>query len=540
MKNLCRVMPSALLCLLGLVGLASCKPATSPGPATLPTAALDLMNLDITALQQRMAGGQLTSRQLTQAYLDRIAQLDDEGPRLNAVLALNPDALVLADQRDAERKAGAIRGPLHGIPVLLKDNIDTGDRQDTTAGSLALAGHPAASDAFLVTRLREAGAIILGKTNLSEWANFRSTRSSSGWSAAGGQTRNPHVLDRSPCGSSSGSGVAVAIGFAAAAVGTETDGSIVCPASLNGIVGFKPTVGLVSRSGIVPISHSQDTAGPMARSVRDAALLLDVMAGTDPQDAATTTNPPGQRSGFAQALGGATLRGQRIGIVRAIGGADNRGQAVLDAAVATLRAQGAVVVDPVSLPPDSDYGKDELTVLSWEFKQDLNAYLAQRKHPQVQSLQGLIDWNIAHAQQELPWFGQELLLSSQALGDKDGAAYEQARERARRKAGALGIDATLRRHDLVALVALTQSPAWAIDLVNGDNFASGFGASTPAAVAGYPHATVPGGFVHGLPVGVSFFAGAWQDARVLALAHAFEQVHSARQVPALRPSLALP
>ena len=494
------------------------------------------MNLDITALQQRMTDGSLSSHQLTQAYLDRIAQLDDAGPHLNAVMTINPDALTIADALDAERKACAVRGPLHGIPVLLKDNLDTGDKQDTTAGSLALAGHPASQDAFLVARLRAAGAVILGKTNLSEWANFRSTRSSSGWSGAGGQTRNPHVLDRSPCGSSSGSGTAVAIGFAAVAVGTETDGSVVCPASVNGIVGFKPTVGLVSRSGIVPISHSQDTAGPMARSVRDAALLLDVLAGSDAKDAATA-GADSHRSGFADALQSASLKGQRIGIVRSIGGTDNRGQAILDAAVATLRAQGAVVIDPVTLPPDSSYGKEELNVLTFEFKHDLNAYLQARQHPQLPSLAALIDWNKAHAAQELQWFGQELLVSSEAVSDADRSAYEKARARSKQLAGAEGIDATLKRHQLAALVSLTQSPAWTIDLLNGDGGSSSFSSATPAAVAGYPHATVPAGFVQGLPVGVSFFAGAWQDAQVLALAHAFEQAHQARKAPALQPTL---
>ena len=537
MKIYNRVIPSALIAVLAVTTMAGCKPTTSaPAIPAAATPALDLMNLDISALQQRMSNGTLSSHQLTQAYLDRIAQLDDAGPHLNAVMTLNPDALTIADAMDAERKAGTLRGPLHGIAVLLKDNIDTGDSQDTTAGSLALAGHPASQDAPIVARLRAAGAVILGKTNLSEWANFRSTRSSSGWSGAGGQTHNPHVLDRSPCGSSSGSGAAVAIGFAAVAVGTETDGSIVCPASVNGIVGFKPTVGLVSRTGIVPISHSQDTAGPMARSVRDAALLLDVLAGSDAKDAATAA-ADSHSTGFADALQSASLKGQRIGIVRSIGGADNRGQAILNAAIATLRAQGAVVIDPVTLPPDSTYGKDELTVLTWEFKHDLNAYLQARQHPQLPSLAALIDWNQAHAAQELQWFGQEILVSAQVLSDKDRAAYEKARARSKQIAGAQGIDATLRRHQLAAMVSLTQSPAWSIDLVNGDNGSSGFSSSTPAAVAGYPHATVPAGFVQGLPMGVSFFASAWQDAQVLALAHAFEQAHQARKAPALQPTL---
>jgi len=469
-------------------------------------------------------------------FQSRIARLSMSGLSINAVREVSGRAMEEARLADAAIAADQAHGPLHGIPVLLKDNIDTGDSQDTTAGSLALAGHPASQDAPIVARLRAAGAVILGKTNLSEWANFRSTRSSSGWSGAGGQTHNPHVLDHSPCGSSSGSGAAVAIGFAAVAVGTETDGSIVCPASVNGIVGFKPTVGLVSRTGIVPISHSQDTAGPMARSVRDAALLLDALAGSDAKDAATAA-ADSHGTGFADALQSASLKGKRIGIVRSIGGNDNRGQVILNAAIATLRAQGAIVIDPVTLPPDSAYGNDELTVLTWEFKHDLNAYLQARQHPQLPSLVALIDWNQAHAAQELQWFGQEILVSAQAVSDKDRGGYEKARARSKQIAGAQGIDATLSRHQLSALVSLTQSPAWTIDLVNGDNGSSGFSSSTPAAVAGYPHATVPAGFVQGLPVGVSFFASAWQDVQVLALAHAFEQAHQARKAPALQPTL---
>ena len=534
--------PARLLLSLALstLTLAACSPRpASPPPAAAAAPAADYSQLDITELQQRMADGSLSAHQLTQWYLDRIAALDKAGPQLNAVLTVNPDALAIADALDAERKAGHLRGPLHGIPVLLKDNIDTGDQQPTTAGSLALAGQPAPRDAQIVKRLREAGAVILGKTNLSEWANFRSTRSSSGWSGAGGQTRNPHVLDRSPCGSSSGSGAAIAASLAAVAVGTETDGSIVCPSSQNGIVGFKPTLGLVSRSGIVPLAHSQDTAGPMARSVADAALLLDVLAGDDSADTITTSAAAraAQRSGFATALQHTSLKGVRLGVVRSIGGQDDRGQAVLDAVVATLRAQGAEVIDPVELPHDGDYGKDELRVLVWEFRHDLDSYLAARAHPGAGSMAEIIAFNQSHAERELQWFGQEFMLQAQALQPKQKADYEASLARSKRLAGRDGIDAALQRHHLDALVSLTQNPSWVIDLVDGDNGSNGFASSTSAAVAGYPHATVPAGFVHGLPMGVSFIGTAWQDAKILALAQAFERAQQARRAPALLPTI---
>jgi amidase len=508
-------------------------PAANSPPAV---AALDLSEMDIQTLQQRMQDGSLTSRRITQWYLERIAEFDDAGPTLNAVIATNPDALAIADALDAERRAGKLRGPLHGIPILLKDNIDTGDRQLTTAGSLARSAAPAPHDAEITRRLREAGAVILGKTNLSEWANFRSNRSSSGWSAVGGQTRNPYVLDRTPCGSSSGSGVAVSANLAAAAVGTETDGSVVCPASINGIVGFKPTVGLVSRRGIVPIAHSQDTAGPMTRTVADAALLLSVMAGSDAADPSTAESDA-RRADYAALLEQGSLRGRRLGILRSVGGADDRGRPLLDAVVATLREQGAELIDPVELRPDADYSADESTVLLYEFKADLDSYLQQRGLPAMNSLADVIAFNEREAPRELRWFGQELMLDAQRKGGLDAAEYRAARKRAKRLAGPQGIDAVLKKHKLDALVALTVSPAGPIDLVNGDNWGSSFGSSTPAAVAGYPSVTVPAGFVHGLPVGVSFFAGAWADAQVLALAHAFEQAHAARRPPTFLPTL---
>ena len=507
----------------------------APAPARPSEPVLDLSEFDITRLQQEMGSGALSSRQITQWSLNRIAAIDDAGPMLNAVIATNPDALAIADERDAERRAGRVRGPLHGIPVLLKDNIDTGDRQPTTAGSLALAGAPAAQDAEITRRLRDAGAIILGKTNLSEWANIRSTHSSSGWSAVGGMTRNPHVLDRTACGSSSGSGVAVAAGFVVAAIGTETDGSIVCPASVNGIVGFKPTVGLVSRRGIVPIAHSQDTAGPMTRSVADAAILLDAIAGTDAGDSATA-EADSRRNGFHASLDAASLRDRRFGVVRNHGGGDGASKDVLDAVIATLRAEGAQIVDPVVLPA-ADQFADELTVLLYELKADLGVYLRARGADSMSSLADVIAFNERESATEMPWFGQELFIEAQAKGSLDSAEYRSKLARIRRLARAEGIDKAMAMHRLDALVAISSGPAWVIDLVHGDNW-NVPSSTTPAAVAGYPSISVPAGFQHGLPVGVSFFAGAWQDARVLAIAHAFEQAHRARRPPAFLPSIA--
>ena len=499
-------------------------------------APFDLEETTIVDLQRDMATGKRTARSITEQYLERIESLDHRGPALHHMLDLNPDALEIADSLDRERAARRLRGPLHGIPILLKDNIDTGDRMTTTAGSLALEGSIAPRDAFIVRQLRGAGAIVLGKTNLSEWANYRSNRSSSGWSAVGGQTRNPYVLDRSPCGSSAGSGVAIAANLAAAAIGTETDGSIVCPASINGIVGFKPTLGLVSRQGIVPIAHSQDTAGPMTRTVADAALLLDVIAGTDNNDDATIT-ADAKRVRYRAALEHVSLQGRRIGIIRSIGGDDDRGKPILEAAIATLRAQGADVVDPVELPNSGEYGRDENTVLAYEFKTDLGRYLQQRGVASIQTLADVVAFNEREAERELRWFGQEVMREAQDKGDLNSSEYRAALRRSKQLSGPEGIDAALKRHKLDALVALTQSPASPIDLINGDNWAADFSSSTPAAVAGYPSVTVPAGFVHGLPVGLSFFAGAWQDAQVLALAHAFEQAHSARRPPRFLPSI---
>jgi len=509
--------------------------AAAMPPAAAPPAALDLREASIADLSARMAAGELTARGITQWYLDRIAAIDDAGPTLNAVIELNPDALAIADALDAERAGGKVRGPLHGIPVLIKDNIDTKDRMKTTAGSLALAEHVAISDAFVAGRLREAGAVILGKTNLSEWANFRSDDSSSGWSSRGGQTKNPYALDRNPCGSSSGTGAAIAASLATVGIGTETDGSIICPSSANGLVGIKPTVGLVSRSGIIPISVSQDTAGPMARSVADAAVLLGALRGVDPDDPATAASAAHAAFDLAAVLDPDALRGKRIGVVRQFFGFHPRVDAALDNAIATLKAQGAAIVDPVTLPNFRTYGAQEFTVLLYEFKHGLNEYLATRApEAAVRNLTDLIAFNQREAARVMPWFGQETLAAANAKGPLTEPEYRKARAEARQLAGPDGIDAALKAHRLDALLGPSNGPAWPTDWINGDSF--GGGSSQPAAVAGYPNITVPAGFVHGMPVGISFFAGAWSEPTLIGIAYAFEQAQRARRAPEFRTS----
>ena len=482
----------------------------------------------VEALRARMLAGRLTSRTLAAAYLARIDALDRKGPRLSAIIELNPDALAIAAERDRERKAGKVRGPLHGIPVLLKDNIATRDRMSTSAGSLALQNVPVPRDAFLVTRLRDAGAVILGKTNLSEWANFRSTRSSSGWSARGGLTRNPYALDRSASGSSSGSAVAISASLAAVAVGTETDGSITSPASVCGLVGIKPTVGLVSRDGIVPIAASQDTAGPMARTVADAATLLSALAGSDPRDAGTR----GARAepDYTRFLARDGLRGARIGVARGYVASHDGVQAVFERAIAQMKALGAEIVDPVTLPERTAYVDAEFEVLLHEFKAGLPAYLAEFAGAgPVRNLADLIAFNERERTREMPHFGQELLAMAEARGGLDSPAYREAIAKALRATREEGIDKALAEHKLDALIAPTGGPAWLIDLVNGDSHTDGF--TGPAAVAGYPHITVPMGDVAGLPVGLSFVAGAWSESTLLRLAYAFEQATHHRRTP---------
>jgi len=500
---------------------------------------MELHERSIAGLQALMDSGATSATEVVGAYLARIDALDRSGPTLRALAETNPDALAIAAALDDERRTSGPRGPLHGIPIVLKDNIDTGDAMDTTAGSLALHGHRATDDAPLVARLRAAGAVVLGKTNLSEWANFRSTRSASGWSSRGGQVRNPYALHRTPCGSSSGSGVAVAAGLAAAAVGTETDGSIVCPAAVNGIVGVKPTVGLVSRRGIVPIAASQDTAGPMARTVEDAAVLLWAMAGADPRDPATQDARRGADGGPAGADGGLAgaddLRGVRLGVARGCFGKHDGADRVAEGALDTLRALGAEIVEGVEVVTDPRLREHELTVLLYEFKAGLNAYLRDHPAAPVRSLEEVIAFGERHADRVLPYFRQELLELAQAKGDLDEAAYREARAACLRIARDEGIDRALREHALDALVAPTTGPAWVIDPIAGDRSVGG--CSGPAAIAGYPHVTVPAGFVHGLPIGLSLFGGAYREGALLRYAHAFERATGARRAPTFVPSV---
>ena len=519
--------------LLGREGGAA--PAAAPGTSDGGTGAM-LDEATLEDLQARMKRGEETSRSLTQKYLDRIAERDG---RVRSVLETNPDALAQADAMDAERKAGKVRGPLHGIPVLLKDNIATKDRMRTTAGSLALMDAVVPADAFLVTRLRDAGAVLLGKTQLSEWANFRGSHSSSGWSGRGGQCRNPYALDRSPSGSSSGSGVAVAASLCAVAVGTETDGSIVSPASACSLVGVKPTVGLVSRSGIVPISHSQDTAGPMTRTVRDAALLLEVLAGRDPADVATAAKGARFDIGYLAALDRGALKGARIGVPRPVFYGYHRGtDALAEEALKVLASEGAILVDPAPIPNVAKLDDPEGEVLHYEFKADLEAYLSKLGGGGPRTLKALIEWNQAHADAEMPFFGQERFIEAEKKGPLTSPGYQKARAACVRFSRKEGIDAVMNKHKLDALVAPTQTPAWLIDWVVGDHFTGG--CSSPPAVSGYPHVTVPLGQVRGLPVGLSFFGRAWSEARLLALAYAFEQATHARKPPTFASGAALP
>jgi amidase len=512
------------------------KMTRSPG-RPFDVAAFELEETTISDLEAAMTAGRLTARSITQAYLDRIDELDRKGPRLGHVIEINPDALAIADSLDAERKGGKVRGPLHGIPILIKDNIDTADRMTTTAGSLALAGSIPLQDAFIAAKLRAAGAILLGKTNLSEWANFRSTHSTSGWSGRGGQAKNPYVLDRNPCGSSSGSGGAVSANLCVAAVGTETDGSIVCPSSANGIVGIKPTLGLVSRAGIIPIAHSQDTAGPMTRTVRDAAIMLNVMAGADPRDPATSASRSRGRVDYTRYLNADGLRGARIGVARAkfFGYSDVTDRLINDA-IETMKSQGAVIVDPANIETAGKFDDSEFDVLLYEFKADLNAYLSSLgpKAP-VRTLQEIIAFNEAHKEQEMPWFGQEIMIQAQAKGPLTEKKYRDELAKNLRLSRTEGIDATMNKHKLDAIVAPTGSPAWPTDLINGDHFTGA--SSTPAAVAGYPNINVPAGFSHNLPVGISFFGRAYSEATLIKIAYAYEQASKQRRPPQFIPSL---
>jgi amidase len=507
-------------------------PAATTGPAGFELDEVTLAELG-TGLQQ----AKWTSARLVQLYLARMDTIDRNGPKLGAVLELNPDAPAAAAQLDQERKNGKLRGPLHGIPILLKDNIETSDHTSTTAGSLALADWRAPQDAFVAARLRAAGAIILGKTNLSEWANFRSTHATSGWSGRGGQTRNPYALDRNPSGSSSGSGAAASASLCAAAIGSETDGSVTSPSSINGLAGIKPTVGLVSRTGIIPISASQDTAGPMARTVRDVAILLSAMTGIDPQDPATPASQGKSAADYTRFLDPQGLRGARLGIARKFFESNTLMNTFLNGCIDALKKAGAEVIDPADL---DTYGKlegPEQEVLLYEFKDGLNRYLARLPAGSpARTLTELISYNEKNRDREMPFFGQELFLQAEAKGPVTDAAYLKARADCVRLSREEGIDALLARHKLDAIVTLTSGPAWFTDHINGDRDTGG--CTTPAAVAGYPHLTVPAGFYDGLPIGLSFFSTAWSEPTLFKLGYAWEQLTNARRKPTFAPSLA--
>jgi amidase len=521
--------------------------ATWLGEDNMATAAispkLNIAETSVAALQAAMAAGSMTSLALTRSYLARIKAFDKNGPRINSVIEINPDALDIALAMDRERKAGKVRGPLHGIPVLIKDNIATFDKMQTTAGSVALIGAKAPRDAFIVTRLREAGAVIIGKTNLSEWANFRSTRSTSGWSSRGGLTKNPHALDRNTSGSSAGSGAAMAAGFAALTIGTETDGSIVSPANANGIVGLKPTLGLLSRDGIVPIAHSQDTAGPMTQNVADAAVLLTVLAATDSRDRATV-DANRHRVDYTLHLKKDGLKGKRLGIIRSqFGGRNDLASNVIEASFAILRDQGATLIELAELPNAGKYGASEYEVLLTEFKADMAAYLAEfAPNLAIKSLADIIAYNEKNRDKAMPYFAQEHMIRANAKGDLTSKEYLDALANNHKFSREEGIDRALKDNNLDALIAPTGSPAWLTDFVRGDNSGGGF--SSPAAVAGYPHITVPAGFVAGLPCGISFVSTAWREPTLFEIAYAFEQASITtkhrRRAPQFLKSVVLP
>jgi amidase len=516
---------------LAVSGVAGCSPGSdNENEQGSVNPDFELNEMTITMLQQKMESGELTSQDICRKYLDRIEQVD---PYLKSVIELNPDALQIAARMDEERSKGKVRGPMHGIPVLIKDNINTDDRMKTSAGSLALENHMASADAFIVEKLREAGAVLLGKTNLSEWANFRSTNSVSGWSGRGGQVRNPYFLDRNPCGSSSGSGAAVSANLCTIGIGTETNGSIVCPSGVNGVVGIKPTLGLWSRRGIIPIAHSQDTAGPMARTVSDAAILLGALAAFDPEDADTyiengeifTDYTPFLQTG---------LQGMRIGIASGINGFHRDVVTLFTQAVEVFRSQGAQIVDEVTFEHQGKWNQPSWEVLLYEFKADLNNYLKQYNAP-VKSLEELIEFNKQHADREMPWFGQEIFEMAQEKGDLSSEEYRQAWQDMKRFTGKEGIDAIMEKHNLDAIIAPTNSPAWTIDWVNGDHFSGS--SSSLAAISGYPNITVPMGFVHGLPAGISIFGRAWSEPVLLRVAYAFEQAAPRRKAPGFKATL---
>lgn len=517
---------------LALAGLSGCRNNVQDHSGSPDPSLFDLNEVTLEDLQKKMESGALTAFQICQKYIDRIKNVDI---LINSVAEINPDALIIARQLDEERKSGKVRGPLHGIPVMIKDNIDTADQMKTTAGSLALESHQAQKDAFIVNKLREAGAIILGKTNLSEWANFRSTASSSGWSGRKGQVRNPYCLDRSPCGSSSGTGAAVSANLCAIGIGTETNGSIVCPSGTNGLVGIKPTLGLWSRRGIIPIAHSQDTAGPMARTVKDAAILLGALAETDPTDAETHLEKGTYYIDYTRFLSNGDLKGMRMGIAKEMTGFHAGTETVFYKAVEILKNLGVVIVEEVKFKHPGKWDEPSYEVLLYEFKSDLNKYLEEHENTPVKSLAEIIEFNNTYAGREMPWFGQEIFEQAEAKGDLTSEPYRKALEEAKKHSGKEGIDAVMDVNNLDALIAITNGPAWTIDWVNGDHF--GGGSSSPAAISGYPNITVPMGDVKGLPVGISFFGRAWSEPVLLKIAYAFEQATKHRKSPGFLSSL---
>lgn len=505
----------------------------SPASGVSP---FELDELTISDLQDGMKSGKFTSRSLVEKYANRIDEIDKHGPAINSVIELNPDAPAIAATLDQERKLKGPRGPLHGVPVLIKDNIDTADRMMTTAGSLALVGSRPANDSLVAEKLRAAGAVILGKTNLSEWANIRSSHSTSGWSGRGGLTKNPYALDRNPCGSSSGSGAGVSANLCPAAIGTETDGSIVCPSSSNGIAGIKPTVGLVSRSGIIPISHSQDGAGPMCRTVRDAAIMLSALTGVDSRDSATANSQGKSARDYARFCDPNGLKGARIGVARKYFGFNDAVDALMEQSLDVMKKQGATVIDPADIETLGKFDKSEMLVFMYELKADLNRYLAALgPNAPVKTLKDIIDFNERNRQKEMPYFGQDLFLKAEAMGPLTEKAYLDALENNHQLARTEGIDATMDKFHLDAIIAPTGGPAWLTDLVNGDHVAGG--SSNAAAVAGYPNINVTAGFTSGLPVGISFFGRAWSEPTLIRLAYAFEQATKARQAPRFLPTI---
>ncbi len=528
---------SSSLAAAGLTSALAISCNTNPSPAKeeekKPTNTDDnfaLNEITVAELQDKVQKGEYTYEQITDMYLQRIDALDKKGPAINAVIELNPDAKIFAREMDRERNNGKVRSPLHGIPILIKDNIDTADKMKTSAGSLALANSIALKDSFVAEKLRQAGLVILGKTNLSEWANIRSNHSTSGWSGRGGLTKNPYALDRNACGSSSGTGASIAANFATVGIGTETDGSIVCPSTHNGLVGIKPTVGLISRSGIIPISHSQDTAGPMCRCVADAAALLGVLTGTDPGDPATKESAGKSLKDYTKFLDKDGLKGARIGVARKFFGFNDRVDQLMNQAIDVMKQNGAVIVDPADIPNTGKYDDTEFLVFLYELKADLNAYLAGLgPNAPVKSLQDIIDFNEKNKDKEMPYFGQETFLKAQEKGPLTSKEYLDALAKNHRLSREEGIDAIMNKEKLDAIIAPTGEPAWVTDLINGDHFSGGY--STPSAVAGYPHITVPAGMIFGLPIGISFFGRAWSESVLIKIAYAYEQATKLRRPP---------